>query len=318
MNIVFMGTPAFAAHQLEYLIEHNYPVKLVITVPDKPAGRGLKMHQSDVKVMAEKHNIPVLQPQNLKDPQFLEEFSSYNPDIAVVVAFRMLPKSVWSLPNLGTFNLHASLLPDYRGAAPINHAIINGEKISGVTTFLIDEQIDTGNILYKEEVAIEDDEDAGSLHDKLMTLGAPLIAKTIDSLIAGNITPTPQVINGEPKNAPKIFPDNCIIHPNLPTNNVYNLIRGLSPYPGARFYWNIQEDKRQLVKIYKVEKEEGNKVAEVGEFISDGKSFIKIQCLDGLINIKELQVEGKKRMTTEEYLRGMRVFPSKSGVFSCS
>lgn len=313
-----MGTPAFAAYQLEYLIEHKYPVKLVITVPDKPAGRGLKLHQSDVKVMAEKYKIPVLQPQNLKDPQFIEEFKNSNPDIAIVVAFRMLPKAVWSLPKLGTFNLHASLLPDYRGAAPINHAIINGEKITGATTFLIDEQIDTGNILFKEEIPIDEDEDAGSLHDKLMTLGAPLIAKTIDGLSNGLVTPTPQIINGEPKNAPKIFPETCIIDFLQPINKVYNLIRGLSPYPGARFYWDIQDGKKQMVKLFRVEKEENTNIAEAGELISDGKTFIKIQCLDGVINIKELQVEGKKRMPAEDFLRGVRVFPSKSRVFSCS
>lgn len=315
MNIVFMGTPAFAAYQLEYLIRHNYPIKLVITVPDKPAGRGLKIHQSEVKLMAEKHQIPVLQPKNLKDPAFLEELKSYNLDIAVVVAFRLLPKTVWALPKLGTFNLHASLLPDYRGAAPINHAIINGEKKSGVTTFLLDEQIDTGNILFKDEVLISDTLTAGELHDELMKIGAPLIAKTIDALENGTASPQPQIEPIHIKGAPKIFPHTCFINTEDSVENTYNLIRGLTPYPGARTNWQINEDAVQLVKLWKVNKLEGH-IGEAGEFISDGKNYIHIQCKDGLIEVLELQVEGKKRMTTQDFLRGVRFFPSRNRVFT--
>lgn len=316
MNIIFMGTPAFAAYQLEYLIEHNYPIKAVITVPDKPAGRGLKIQESDVKQVALKHQIKILQPSNLKDAEFIQEFKELEPDLAIVVAFRMLPKAIWASPKLGTFNLHASLLPDYRGAAPINHAIINGEKITGATTFLIDDKIDTGNILLKKEIHIEPSDNAGTLHDKLMKLGAPLIAETIDRLSTNNITPIPQIAPSIIKEAPKIFPENCILDFNNSVESVFNKVRGLNPYPGARIFcnWNGDE-KKMMLKIFEAEIIPENSY-EPGEIISDGKTYIYLQCKGGLLNLKEIQLEGKKRMLAEDLLRGMRDFPNKSKGFT--
>lgn len=314
MSILFMGTPQFAAYQLEYLIKHNYPIKAVVTVPDKLAGRGQKIQESDVKKTALQYAIPILQPANLKDPEFIKQLEEMQLDLIIVVAFRMLPKAVWSLPKYGCFNLHASLLPEYRGAAPINHAIMQGEKQSGVSTFLIDEHIDTGNILLQSKVDILDSDDAGTLHDKLMLAGAELIAETIDAIYAKSVVPRKQPKNGESKMAPKIFPADCFLNAADDVYRVYNKIRGLSPYPGARIYRPTLSGQKKLLKIYKAEVSNEMEM-ETGKFQSDGKSFLKWQCQNGIIYLKEVQEEGKKRMEIGEYLRGIKDLPANGTLF---
>ncbi len=303
MRIIFMGTPDFAVASLKALLDAGRNVVAVVTSPDKPAGRGQKLHQSAVKQFALANNLPVLQPEKLRAPDFLDALKSYQADLQVVVAFRMLPELVWNMPPLGTINVHASLLPQYRGAAPINHAIINGEKESGVTTFLLQQEIDTGNILLSDKVKIEDTDTAGILHDKLMLAGAQTLVKTIEELEKGTIIPTPQkeTDNNSLKHAPKIFKEDCAIDWNGSTESIYNKIRGLSPYPAA---YTLLGDK--VLKIYEVTKElsDGNNVP--GKFETDGKTFLKFSTADGYINLISLQIEGKKRMSTEEFLRGYR------------
>ncbi len=305
MRIIFMGTPDFAVASLKALIDAGEEVVAVVTGPDKPAGRGQKIHESAVKQFAVSLNIPVLQPQKLKDPTFLEELKSYRADLQVVVAFRMLPELVWNMPEKGTINVHASLLPNYRGAAPINHAIINGEKSSGVTTFLLQHEIDTGNILYSTEVPISDTDNAGDLHDKLMVAGAELLIKTVNAIKTGKINPIPQDDlgeNSELKHAPKIFKEDCLIDWNKSTEEVYNLIRGLSPYPAAFTHLD-----GKVLKIYSAEKETTGHNDLPGSYLSDGKTSLKFATGDGYLKLTEVQIEGKKRMLVSDFLRGFRL-----------
>lgn len=303
MRIIFMGTPDFAVASLKALLDAGENVVAVVTTPDKPAGRGQKMHQSAVKVFAQEQNIPVLQPEKLRDKNFIDELKSYQADLQVVVAFRMLPEMVWNMPPLGTINVHASLLPQYRGAAPINHAIINGEKESGVTTFLLQHEIDTGNILLASKVAIAENDNAGILHDNLMNAGAKTLLATIDGLKNNSLKAIPQedIQVEELKHAPKIFKEDCLIDWNKTTDDVYNLIRGLSPYPAAFTHLN-----GKVLKIY-----EATKIIEIhnelpGNFITDKKTYLKFATNDGYIDLKNIQIEGKKRINIDEFLRGYR------------
>ncbi|WP_199269672.1 methionyl-tRNA formyltransferase [Mucilaginibacter lacusdianchii] len=305
MRIVFMGTPEFAVASLEALLEAGSDVVGVVTAPDKPAGRGQKLTESAVKQYAVSQGLPVLQPEKLKSPEFLEQLKALNADLQVVVAFRMLPEAVWNMPSKGTINLHASLLPQYRGAAPINWAIINGEPESGVTTFFLKHEIDTGDILFVEKVSIADDVTAGEYHDRLMAKGAGLLVKTVKAIESGRYTEQPQeqLIEGqELKHAPKIFKDDCKINWNQPIDKVYNLIRGLSPYPTA-----FTELNGKVLKVFKAEKEYASPEAETGTFVTDNKTFLKFVCDNGYISLTDVQLEGKKRMGIEEFLRGVKL-----------
>lgn len=302
MKIVFMGTPDFAVASLDALVQANFDIVAVVTAPDKPAGRGQKLNESAVKKYAVEHSIPVLQPEKLKNPEFLTELKSFEADLQVVVAFRMLPEVVWNMPSKGTINLHGSLLPQYRGAAPINHAIINGEKESGVTTFFLTHEIDTGDIILSDSTPISPDETAGELHDKLMVIGAKLLVKTVTAIANGNFTEQPQPQSDELKHAPKIFKDDCKIDWNNPSAKVYNLIRGLSPYPTAFTMLN-----EKTLKIFKAEHEDQEPAIAAGGFLTDGKTFLKFATKDGFIKLLDIQFEGKKRMLIEDFLRGMRL-----------
>jgi len=304
MKIVFMGTPDFAVASLNALLDADFDIVGIITAPDKPAGRGQKINESAVKRFAVQRGLRVLQPVKLKDPDFLNELKSLNADIQVVVAFRMLPELVWNMPPKGTINLHASLLPQYRGAAPINWAIINGEKRSGVSTFFLKQEIDTGDLLFAEEIDIEDDDTAGVLHDKLMVIGAGLLVKTIRAIEAGKYKEIPQNAHqeNELKKAPKIFRDDCQINWDRPVKEVYNLIRGLSPYPAA--FCQLQD---KVLKIYRATAEEKPISGKQGDILTDNKTYLKFSCRDGLISVLELQLEGKKRMKVDEFLRGVRL-----------
>lgn len=303
MRIIFMGTPEFAVASLDALVQHGYEVAAVVTAPDKPAGRGLQLQQSAVKQYAVSKNIPVLQPEKLKNPAFLEELKSYNADLQIVVAFRMLPEAVWDMPRLGTVNVHASLLPQYRGAAPINWAVINGEKESGVTTFRLQHEIDTGNILYASKVPIREDETAGELYDALMKEGAKVLVQTVSALEKGDISGTVQnnIPPEELKHAPKIFKEDCRISWDLPVERIYNLIRGLSPYPTA---FTVLQDK--TLKIFKAEKELSQHSHAPGSVHTDQKTYLKFAAPGGFINVTDIQLEGKKRMGVVEFLRGFR------------
>ena len=305
-----MGTPEFAVATLGSLLMNGFNVIGVVTAPDKPSGRGRKISKSAVKEFAEFSSLRILQPENLKDEGFISELTKFNADLFIVVAFRMLPQVVWKIPAIGTINLHASLLPNYRGAAPINHAIINGEKITGVTTFFIDEKIDTGNILLREEVQIFPFENAGDLHDRLMKHGASLVIKTIAGISENEIVELPQshFINPDesPKPAPKIYPNDCFINWNSDPVKIHNFIRGLSPGPGARSFLKNNTTTISF-KIFECQPEIAEHFIKPGEIISDGKHFIKVSCTDGFINIVCLQLEGKTRMNTVEFLRGFRI-----------
>ncbi len=310
LRVVFMGTPGFAVASLGSLLINGYNVVAVVTAPDKPAGRGRTLSESAVKQFAESNYLYLLQPANLKDPEFIKSLVALKPDIIVVVAFRMLPEEVWRIPAMGTINLHASLLPQYRGSAPINHAIINGESVTGLTTFLIDDKIDTGNILLREEVTIFPNENAGDLHDRLMKYGARLIIRTLSAITENSISPQPQtnfMIPGEIlRTAPKIFPEHCIVDWNNTPERIHNLIRGLSPSPTARSAF-IKENKTVSYKIFESlpESEAHNKRA--GEISSDGKSYLKIACKGGFVRILNLQAEGRNRLNVNEFLRGFRI-----------
>jgi methionyl-tRNA formyltransferase len=310
LRIVFMGTPEFAVATLGSLLINGFNVVGVVTAPDKPSGRGRKINKSAVKEFAEFSYLPIFQPENLKDPYFISQLKDLKADIFMVVAFRMLPEAVWKMPAIGTINLHASLLPDYRGAAPINHAIINGETTTGVTTFFIDEKIDTGKILLKEEIQIFPFENAGDLHDRLMKHGALLVIKTLSDIADNKINPLPQtnLLNpGESlKLAPKIHPNDCIIDWNNDPVKIHNLIRGLAPYPCARTVIK-KETITHSVKIFESQSEIAEHSFKPGYIISDGKHFLRIACKNGYINIANLQLEGKIRMNTVEFLRGFRI-----------
>ena len=304
MKIVFMGTPDFAVASLNALLQAGFDLAGVITAPDKPAGRGQKINESAVKQFAVEKGLKILQPVKLKDPEFIQELRSLHADLQVVVAFRMLPEIVWNMPAKGTINLHGSLLPQYRGAAPINWAIINGEKESGVSTFLLKQEIDTGDILFSEKVNIEEKDTAGDLHDKLMIVGAKLLVKTVKAIELSDYKEIPQDINkGETlKSAPKIFREDCQINWNQPAMTIYNHIRGLSPYPAA--FCLFQE---KTLKIFQAEVNYSKHTLETGSFQTDHKATLQFACADGFISILELQLEGKKKMKIDEFLRGIRL-----------
>lgn len=310
LRIVFFGTPEFAVESLNTLVKAGYNIAAVVTAPDKAAGRGHKMLQSAVKQYAVAHNLPLLQPVSLKAPEFVEELRAVGANLFIVIAFRMMPEVVWTMPELGTFNLHASLLPRYRGAAPINWAVINGDKETGVTTFFLKHEIDTGDIISQEAITIGDDECAGSVHDRLMQLGARLTLKTVDDIVAGTVTPLPQdaIAGREVSAAPKIFKDTCRIDWSAKATDVHNLVRGLSPYPAA---WTTltddQKDGATDVKIIRTavsRRDETN--SEPGRIVTDGRT-LTVDCGDGSVEILELQPAGKKRMTAAEWLRGVHL-----------
>lgn len=310
LRILFMGTPEFAVATLGSLLMNGFNVLAVVTAPDKPSGRGQKLKKSAVKEFAELSNLPVMQPLNLRDSNFIASLKAIEADLYVVVAFRMLPAEVWKIPPLGTINLHASLLPDYRGAAPINHAIINGETTTGVTTFFIDEKIDTGRLLLREKVQIFPFENAGDLHDRLMIHGARLVIKTINAIAENKIQALPQAdfLNSGimPKIAPKIHPEDCIIDWDNDPVKIHNFIRGLAPSPCAKS-WFQNNSASISYKIYESKPEIEEHSLKPGTISSDGKNYLKISCKGGFVNISSLQPEGKKRMTTGEFLRGFRI-----------
>ncbi len=329
ISIIFMGTPEFAVASLDALVKAGYQIAGVITAPDKPSGRGLKMNESAVKKYAVENGLHILQPEKLKNTAFLEELKSLQADLQIVVAFRMLPEVVWNMPPMGTINVHGSLLPQYRGAAPINWAVINGEPETGVTTFKLKHEIDTGDILLQESFLIGEDETAGEVHDRMKEVGAKLLLQTIDGLLNGTIEEKDQssIVNAEwtmndptttnshspftthhspLKHAPKIFTETCKIDFNKPVDEVHNLIRGLSPFPGAFTTFN-----GKMMKIYRSKKEvvagqaaSGGQT--IGEFLTDSKTFLKFTCSNGYIHVLELQLEGKKKMLIDDFLRGYR------------
>ena len=309
LRIVYFGTPEFAASQLEAIIAAGYDVAAVVTMPDKPSGRGKKIQFSDVKKTALEHQLPLLQPEKLKNPEFLEELASFNANLFIVVAFRMLPTVVWQMPKYGTFNLHASLLPQYRGAAPINHAIINGETETGLTTFFLNEEIDKGAVIMRETVAIRPDETAGELHDELMILGNKVVVETIRKIESGTIpTQTQEELAAGAKlhDAPKIFKDFCYIDWNKKLNDIYNHIRGLSPYPAAHALLVSDEGESLEMKVYASEMEPCQPTEPIGSIITDNKKFLKVAVADGYLHLTTVQQAGKKSMYIEDFLRGQR------------
>ena len=305
LRIVFMGTPDFAVGSLKKILEAGLEVVGVITAPDRPAGRGRKVQESAVKQFAEQHQLKILQPTNLKDEDFLTELKALNANVQVVVAFRMLPKVVWQMPEHGTFNLHASLLPQYRGAAPINWAIINGETQTGVTTFFIDEKIDTGNIILQKVEKIFPEDTVGTLHDRLMEIGAELVVETCKQIETGTISLKKQDENGELKAAPKIHKETCEVDWTATINTIHNHIRGLSPYPGA---WStlINGDKTEQVKIFASKPEMADHHYNVGKLLVDKKSM-KVAVKEGYVHLLELQLPGKRRMKVQEVLNGLNL-----------
>ena len=308
LRIVFMGTPEFAAMSLRKLVGEGYNVVAVVTTPDKPAGRGQKLHRSDVKVVAEELGLPILQPERLRDEEFLATLRSYEPDLGVVIAFRMLPEVVWAMPRLGTFNLHASLLPEYRGAAPINWAIMNGETRTGVTTFLLNHEIDKGAIIEQREVDILPEDNIGTLYDKLMLIGSDLVTKTVDRLAEGNYTTIEQMHIDEAtlKPAPKIFKEDCRIDWNKGVERVHNIIRGLSPYPAAWTPLYRDEEECGSMKIFASHIEKCDMSVARGTIRTDGKTYIAIACADGWLYVDDVQLAGKKRLATKDLLLGWR------------
>jgi len=302
-----MGTPEFAVASLDALVNSKHEVVGVVTVADKAAGRGKKLRFSAVKEYALEHSIKLLQPEKLKDEEFIDSLNNLNADIFVVVAFRMLPKIVWSIPTHGTFNIHASLLPQYRGAAPINHAIINNEKESGLTTFLIDEEIDTGNIILQKRISISEEDNAGNLHDNLMELSREIVIETCEIIEKGNLNliPQQQLIESELKSAPKIFKQDCHISSNISVNKAHNLVRGLSPYPASFIELISPEGKVIIAKIFKTSIDNSN--AEIGKIYTDNKSFIALGFADGRLIVHDLQLQSKKRMPITDFLRGFNI-----------
>jgi len=303
LKIIFMGTPEFAVPSLEILVENDFQIKAVVTAVDKPKGRGQKVALSPVKEAALNHGIPVLQPSNLKSPEFLQELKSHKANLQVVVAFRMLPEVVWGSPELGTFNLHASLLPQYRGAAPINWAIMNGETETGLTTFFLRHEIDTGKIIFQEKEPILPEDDAGSLYERLKIKGAKVVLRTAEAVASGDYPQVDQAETTELKKAPKIFKDTCEIDWDQPTKNLFDFIRGLSPYPGAWFNFS-----GKTCKVFKTEPVQENLgLVNPGEYETDNKDFLVFKTQDGFLSILELQLEGKKRMGIKDLLRGYQL-----------
>lgn len=300
LRIVFMGTPEFAVASLDALVKAGCTIAGVITAPDKPGGRGMQLQQSAVKKYALEHQLKVLQPEKLKNPDFLAELQSLQADLQIVVAFRMLPEVVWNMPPMGSVNLHGSLLPQYRGAAPINWAVINGEKETGVTTFKLKHEIDTGDILLQERFSIGENDTAGEVHDRMKEIGAAVLVKTVKGLADESLKEMAQPLT-EIKHAPKIHTDTCRINWSRPVEEVFNLVRGLSPYPAAFTMMN-----EKMLKIYRAKKEPCVPSHTEGEYETDGKTFLKFACSNGYLLVTELQLEGKKKMTVEEFLRGYR------------
>ncbi len=300
LKIVFMGTPEFAVPMLETLYKSNHEIVGVVTAPDKPAGRGMQVSESDVKKCALKHELKILQPEKLKNPDFLSELSNLKADLFVVVAFRMLPEAVWSMPPLGTINLHASLLPQYRGAAPINRAIMNGEKETGVTTFFLQQEIDTGKIIFSDKVTIRENETAGELYTELMALGSVVLLKTVNAIAEGNYPQTPQDHITDIHHAPKIFKDDCKIDWSNTTQHIYNQIRGLSPYPAA--FTTLDNKNFKILKATPLKD-----IKSTTPYSTDGNSYLRFNCADGQIDVLECQMEGKKKMTIAEFLRGYKL-----------
>jgi methionyl-tRNA formyltransferase len=306
-RIVFMGTPAFAVASLDALVKAGFTISAVVTAPDKPAGRGLQLQESAVKKYALENNLPVLQPTKLKDPVFIEALKVLDAHLFVVVAFRMLPEVVWDMPPMGTINVHGSLLPSYRGAAPINWAVINGEKETGVTTFKLKAAIDTGNILLQDKLPISESDNAGTIHDKMMVLGANLLVTTLTGLITHTLVEKDQeaIINQDPsllKHAPKIFTETCTVDWHNTTDSIFNLIRGLSPFPGA-----LTKLDDKIFKIFAAQKEICNHNHLAGATVTDHKTYLKFACADGYIHVLDLQLEGKKRMQVQDFLRGYKI-----------
>lgn len=311
LRIVFMGTPDFAVESLKALVDNDYNIVGVVTMPDKPSGRGHKIQYSAIKNYALEHNLPLLQPEKLKDEAFLNELKVWEADLQIVVAFRMLPEVVWNMPRFGTFNLHASLLPQYRGAAPINWAIINGEKETGATTFFLTHEIDTGKVILQEKIKIEDNDNVGKIHDELMHAGAELVCKTVDLILEGKVDAVSQeqLFTNEKdlKSAPKIFKETCRIDWNKSAGDIHNFIRGLSPYPAAWTELYVEGKEPQIVKIYASEIiDKGEKISS-GKIMTDNKSYLHVACADGYINITEIQFAGKRAMKIDEVLRGYKL-----------
>ncbi|MFT3946658.1 MAG: methionyl-tRNA formyltransferase [Agriterribacter sp.] len=302
VRIVFMGTPEFAVASLSALVDAGYNIVGVVTAPDKPSGRGMKLNESAVKKYAVEKGLHILQPPKLKAPEFIEALQQLNAHLQIVVAFRMLPEVVWDMPPIGTINVHGSLLPQYRGAAPINRAVINGEKETGVTTFKLRHEIDTGNILLQEKIPIGENETAGEVHDKMKEIGAQLLVKTVDGLVNETIAEKEQPqFSAELRHAPKIFTDTCKIDWNKSADEIYNLIRGLAPYPAA---FTILNDK--TLKIFSAKKLKQAVTAPPGAYATDGKTWLRFACNNGWIEVQDIQLEGKKRMNIGDFLRGYR------------
>ena len=310
LRIVFMGTPEFAVPSLRALVEGGYNVVAVVTTPDKPAGRGQKIHESDVKVAARELGLPILQPEKLRDTEFVEAMQALQPDLGIVIAFRMLPEVIWAMPRLGTFNLHASLLPQYRGAAPINWAIINGESETGVTTFLLNHEIDKGAIIGQIRTPIGEEDNIGTMYDRLMSIGTGLVVETVERIAAGDIEPVEQMHIDEStlRPAPKIFKEDCCIDWNRNGRDIVNFVRGLSPYPAAWTPMSGEGAQPLTAKIFSAKfiPAGGESCGECGNIVSDGKSYIRVRCADGQVEIGELQIAGKKRMAVKELLLGFR------------
>ena len=306
-RIVFMGTPPFAVASLDALVKAGFNIVSVVTAPDKPAGRGLQLQQSAVKKYAVENNLSVLQPTKLKDPEFVEALKKLDAHLFVVVAFRMLPEVVWDMPPMGTINVHGSLLPSYRGAAPINWAVINGEKETGVTTFKLKAAIDTGNILLQDKLPISESDTAGTIHDKMMVLGANLLVTTLTGLINNTLVEKDQeaIINEDPsllKHAPKIFTETCTVDWHNTADSIFNLIRGLSPFPGA-----LTKLDDKILKIFESAKEICSHANKIGSVSTDSKTYLKFASADGYIHVLDLQLEGKKRMKVADFLRGYKI-----------
>ena len=314
LRIVFMGTPEFAVASLKRLVEEGYNIVAVVTTPDKPAGRGQKLHESDVKVAARELGLPILQPEKLRDPEFVEAMQELKPDLGIVIAFRMLPEVIWAMPKYGTFNLHASLLPQYRGAAPINWAIINGEKETGITTFLLNHEIDKGAIIAQHTEPILAEDNIGTMYDKLMTKGCDLVVNTVEKIASGDYTAIEQMHIDEAtlKPAPKIFKDDCRIDWSWEGERIVNFVRGLSPYPAAWTPMFTGGEERGSAKIFEVKFEPKQHAFDAGKIFSDGKESISVSCADGIIHILSMQMAGKRRMSNHDLLLGFRDIESYS------